>query len=266
MVDLIVFLTFRCNYSCPYCTWKYRENIDFASFPMYDGRKWLEALLKNFPGPGNTFDFSGGEPSMTKNFIPLLKGISEHNKVSMTTNLSFDPSTLAYVSSNNINSISCSLHPTQVDPVEFFKKVAMVKTYTRNVSINFVMWKKQISKIEEYKKLAADIDVRLTMIPPVLPNLTKKDLEDVDKHVPHDVFLCKFNDVTCSAGREHVNIFPDGSVYSCMMKVKYLGNIFNENVKPLEHDIECHVALQCTTCDSMHVTMREIPSTKDVKK
>jgi len=254
-MNVLIFITFNCNNKCPYC-WQ-RGDEELKKYPMHDGKEWYKALSENFED--DWIDFTGGEPSVVKDFFPMIGLLSKKNMISMTTNLTFDVEKLSHVEKGKLNSLTCSLHPTQkMETLEFFEKVERAKEYANGTAINFVMYPPQMGDMDKYEMMAEKIDVRFHKDPCSGYDYTEEEKEIVFGTVGKDRKPLEKMQVLCTAGSDHCVIYPDGSVRTCLRKSTKLGNIFDVTFKKLDMAMMCGVRHECAGCDRDKVKMYDL--------
>jgi MoaA/NifB/PqqE/SkfB family radical SAM enzyme len=250
-MNVLIFITFNCNNRCPYC-WQI-DDEELKKTKMHTGTEWYKALSANFDD--DWMDFTGGEPTIIKDFFPMLGLLSKRNMVSMTTNLTFDPSKLEVVRKGKLNSLTCSFHPTQrMSNADFFGKVRIAKEYANNITINFVMYPPQMNKVDEYEGYADDIGVSFHKDPCSGHDYIEEEREFVDARIGKDRKVLPEGRVTCTAGSDHCVIYPNGAAMSCLRKAVSLGNIFG-GFKKLTEPLTCDVKHECAGCDRDKVKM-----------
>jgi MoaA/NifB/PqqE/SkfB family radical SAM enzyme len=78
---IIVYLTLACNLSCPYCVNEFHNKKAF--FPQLSGKQWVDIINKE----KRDVVFTGGEPTLHKDFIYILNNIDSDISVEILTNL-----------------------------------------------------------------------------------------------------------------------------------------------------------------------------------
>lgn len=255
-MNVLIFITFNCNNKCPYC-WQ-RDDEELKKLPIHDGKDWYEALSGKFHD--DWIDFTGGEPTIVKDFFPLVGLLSRNNMISMTSNMTFDIDQLGAIRKGRLNSLTCSLHPTQkMSNIEFFEKVANAREYANNLAINFVMWPPQMKSVQIHEWNAETIGVPFHKDPCSGYDYTEEEKAIVFNKVGDDRKPLEKMDVLCTAGTDHVVIYPDGTVKSCLRKNVVLGNIFDDTYHRRDKGmILCDVRHECAGCDRDHVEMFDI--------
>lgn len=78
------FLTFACQYSCPYCINRHGE---LKERKVMSGDKWIKALNRIKTRSDLPITFSGGEPTLHKHFFRIVNGVDRETSIDVLTNL-----------------------------------------------------------------------------------------------------------------------------------------------------------------------------------
>jgi len=270
----IWFITWECNFACPYC-WQredprtYRKKFDISSVD------WLKAWERI----SDDFDeivvgISGGEPFIVKDFIYMLSKLPDNIKYDITSNLSFDcDEFLSYEKiRKNCVGIICSFHPS--NPTnrenyiqEFFSKVKKLSVLP-NTRVNFVAappnlkFYNMLKEWCEKNKVLLHVD-RYTPLKKGLEfnEEERKFAESIISPDRRNIDDSK-STVLCSAGSSHIVLFPDGSVWPCLKKAEekqdglasFLSNTFSLNKKW----IRCDYYPLCAGCDYDNIQVKRI--------
>jgi len=246
---------YRCNFSCPYCgiySLKSRGDIKAT------WQEWVEAFNRLKPG---VIDITGGEPFLNKNLIDIVNGLD--TTVAITTNLSQTVLEFAQnVSPNKVISMTLSYHPSQgLSQEAFVGKVLLLANRGFNVTINFVAYPEQIYLIPALKGLFEGIGLRFHVDPYAENNQLRFKYSERE-----NIFLSQFVNqdrafrvhdvekvVTCSGGRDYIQVDPDGFAYRCMTmnlrKESPIGNILDKTFKLNDKDETCGIGDLCGGCD-----------------
>jgi MoaA/NifB/PqqE/SkfB family radical SAM enzyme len=236
-------LTYACNYDCPYC----RLPAITKPRPVAEWVKVWERLHKRY---GRCYIYmSGGEPSIWPGFYDLVKALTPMHTIDLCTNLSWKVEKLVPDVDPKHFRISPTFHPTQVPFEEFLPRAVYAKDYLPmrfppKKSVYFVMYPKQLDRLEEYK---AKLDENgLVLIPLPLVGLDKefanderekKVVEDIspnkdtwDKKLDYQLKNETPQGKLCHAGQRYAHIRADGMVDRCTRhEDRQLGSIFDEN-------------------------------------
>lgn len=162
--------TWKCNYSCPYCTLP-TENKTFA----YD--RWISAFSRFFDHnqiDGGILHTNGGEPLFYKDIEKVFAFFhSRKFVVAVTTNLSSDvwKTVINAAPPSAFGAINCSLHPADKNfRWELFRsRVAALKAMNYPVSVNFVGHPDQLMLAPEYAAYFKSMGVNFSLIPMIGP-------------------------------------------------------------------------------------------------
>ena len=221
-------------------------------------QEWVDAFNRLKPG---VIDITGGEPFLNKNLIDIVNGLE--TTVAITTNLSQPILEFAQkVSPSKVISMTLSYHPSQsLSQEAFVGKVLLLANRGFNVTINFVAYPEQIYLIPAIKNLFEGIGIRFHVDPYAEDNQLRFKYSERENR-----FLSQFvnpdrafrvNDVdkivTCSGGRDYIQVDPDGFAYRCMTmnlrKESPIGNILDKTFKLNTSDEICYTGDLCGGCD-----------------
>ena len=222
-------------------------------------QEWVDSFNRLKPG---IIDITGGEPFLNKNLIDIVNGLEA--RVAITTNLSQPILEFAQkVSPEKVFSMTLSYHPTQASITQeaFVGKVLLLANRGFNVTINFVAYPEQIYLIPAVKGLFEGMGIRFHVDPYAEDNQLRFKYSERENR-----FLSQFvttdrafrvNDVarlvTCSGGRDYIQVDPDGFAYRCMTmnlrKESPIGNILDKTFKLNDTDEICYTGDLCGGCD-----------------
>jgi MoaA/NifB/PqqE/SkfB family radical SAM enzyme len=267
MRSAIWFLTWKCNYKCPYC-WEVqrasRGEIEHEPFIDFD----QAVAAWNAIRPA-ILDISGGEPFLFPRFAEMINALDSEIKVAITTNLSLDITQFTQsVSPARCKSMTLSYHPIQCRNFDAFVGAAlMLKNLGYCITVNFVTWPAQMWLIPILRHRFEALDIRFHVDPyaqtPHYPyRCSAKEAALVAEHCGADRRPAEgVRPVTCSAGIDHVVAFPDGQVYRCINdKLRGLAPLgsLQEGVKLLSEWAPCDNYNVCAGCDKDKVKVRDI--------
>jgi len=286
------FLTMRCNLNCEFCLnkmeqstfKKLRTKIVGGLERELTGEEWVSAL-NEWKTRDVPITFSGGEPTLHRDFIYILNHLKKETQIHLLTNLNWgtkftnkfldnvDPDRFKllmkhllpfpdtetgtdiiweYVDSNKYAPIRVSYHPSQMgDGKELVERASLLKQNGFNLCIYSVLYpsNEQLTAINQmqYRCKDADLDFRVK--------------EFVGQY-KGDVYgnYSKYPDASFQNNRQHkmcktseLLIRPDGSVYRChrdLYAMQYrIGNIANPNDIPLDTFLPCSNYGECHPCD-----------------
>ena len=125
-LDLQWFVTWACNYRCPYC-WEeshhelYRKQLGKLNQILPD--EWARAFNEICPG---TIYFTGGEPTLYKYLPRLMHLLDARIKFKMTSNggASFQPIDYAeFAEKRRFSHLAFSFHPSEISLEDFLRKM-----------------------------------------------------------------------------------------------------------------------------------------------
>ena len=269
MLTAVLFLTFKCNFNCPYC-WERQaqKHGKFIPEPFIDSAKWVVALNRL---DLEVLDITGGEPFMQPDFFSLLEGL-RCPQIAITTNLSFDLTAFAQrISPEKVVSLTVSYHPTSTMSFdEFFGKCLFLKSKGFNITVNFVAYPEQMYLIPMACGRFQSSGMRFHVDPYIQTEFFPYKFSDSERAFlspyvgkDRDNFFQKkaTGHKLCSGGRDHINIQPSGDAYRCIHdKVRGLpkiGNIFDEGFTVNADDTICDDWVNCSGCDRDKITLRD---------
>lgn len=247
--SMIIWITFHCNYKCPYCTTRFRVNSMPQTSPP---DRWIQALNRF---QDLKIDFTGGEPLLYPGFPELVQGLDPSHSLAVTTNLSQgDPAAPWW---QRLNCITLSFHPSQMDrdgELDFITRAGQLRyNYSGSMTVNFVAAKIQMHRIPELKPVFEDMGIHFHVDPDADALYTAQELAFLKPWVgsdrligqqKHDFFS---RPRLCSAGSSYVQIFPEGTMIPCFY-FPAMGSFFDDP-PPLDQDLRECDAQGCGGCD-----------------
>ena len=287
----LLWITFRCNYRCSYCN--IVTNFNFGDLAGRDSEKtadqWLEALDKL---PPTMFYFAGGEPFLYRELPELINELpTKHSVIGIVSNGTAKID--VYRRLKKRIGLNISFHREFVDEDTFISKIAELKD-SFNVSVNIVATRENLPVIARLKDTFEGKEVSLHVDRMVgtgfsytkeenellLPLLSKERRAQADQLDEND-----YGTKLCGAGKNYINIFPDGQTYTCAGGMEYshspivkpildnqpeprfkldqfrMGNIFNPDFRLRERPIAC--SLPCrAACDRDFTSFTRVDSRK----
>ncbi len=160
------FVTWKCNYRCPYC-WERMEE------EKYRGQKtirndlspsmWADAINRISP---RELYITGGEPTIYNDLPKVIELLDKSISIRMTTNFgqTFNLSTYEkMIKKGRFLSITASYHPTEVKKEVFFDKVRHAKSIgiveNCGFSIEMVLYPDDLSNAEELMRFCEEEDI-----------------------------------------------------------------------------------------------------------
>ena len=241
-----------CNFRCHYC---YLPNWNNKIDPtlLYKLDKLCERL-KRIKRPLYIVFASDGEISVTPALWPYFKKLLELNDLRMVTiftNLSQDLGKILDTFPAEKMAIIATYHIHQFKNVEmqkmrFFRRVEKLKREVASIVVSFVLSPDQLEHFEEFKDTTGKIGV-LSYAYPLLSKhsgkvdlklYNREELKRVEKILALDdnpakiindfCFGMKVNGLRCAAGRDYIEVSPDGQTYRCYaISEGSYGNLFD---------------------------------------
>jgi MoaA/NifB/PqqE/SkfB family radical SAM enzyme len=275
--------TFRCNYDCWYCP--VHTKFDFATvFPKAcekTWQQWVEALEKLPPA---VIYIAGGEPFLYAGLPDLLNNLpSKHRLLGIVTNLSMP--TRVFKKIKRSTHLNASFHREFVSEEAFIAKVKELQE-SFHVEVNIVATPENLPVIVSVDELLKSKQVTLHVDPYVDPGFrySAEQLKLLQKHTQSDHnrnanALVEFDDYSrksCSAGRNYINLMPNGDVYTCASGYSYahsplfthivagqstdhyrMKNLFDSDFSLNTTDVSCTLPCQAY-CDRDSVLIKSI--------
>jgi MoaA/NifB/PqqE/SkfB family radical SAM enzyme len=259
------FITEKCNLNCPYC---YEKDV-LKRLPSKDlpYTIWVEAWNKLKP---ETLDITGGEPFVVSDFVQLLEMLDPAIKIAITTNTKADLTEfILKIKPDKVISMTLSAHPSTMNSELFLGKVLMLKNRGFNITVNFVGYPEQMWLIPAYKQRFESMGIRFHIDTFVYNDLTTFKYSDLELSFLKNYIMSDRNNLldskeapaSCSAGQNHIQVYPDGTAFACMrdflIDAKPLGNILTG--LELANDLRyCSNINLCAGCDKDKVTIEPL--------
>lgn len=288
---IVMWVTFQCNYKCSYCP--VVTKFDFGKvFKRNDEKtpdEWIAALEKLPPA---RIYISGGEPFIYKGLPDFINKQSKHKILGAVTNGTV-PAKI-YDRINRKIHLNISYHSEFTNQDEFLKKIeelqALKKFY---INVNIVATPENLPIISILKDRLIDKDVSLHVDPYIDPDMKFEYSTEERKTLMGVLYSDRKNSLDrlnfesyekkqCSAGRNYINIVPNGDVFRCAAGFEYtystlrasvlasgpsapydpsifsMGNIFDEDFSLDTKDLIC--GLPCpAACDRDMASIRFLP-------
>jgi MoaA/NifB/PqqE/SkfB family radical SAM enzyme len=265
--------TWRCNYECSYCP--VVTKFAFTSVVGKSGEKsaaeWLEGLEKL---PSAVVYIAGGEPFVYAELAKLVNQMPEkHSLHGIVTNLSLHSN--AYRKIEKKIHLNASFHREHIEAAPF---VAKIKELSDQFHIHayIVATPENLPLLDHVADELGACGVSLHVDPYIDPGFrySQDQMKLLSRHITADrnakAESSPFDDFStkrCSAGRNYINLCPDGSAYTCYGGMNFvhsslysdvaagkdlsqfkMGNLFNPDFKLNSEDMIC--AMPCTAaCD-----------------
>jgi organic radical activating enzyme len=262
--------TFRCNYACSYCT--VCTKVDFAKvFPARSEKRveqWLEAFEKLPPA---TIYIAGGEPFLYAGLPELVNNLpKKHQLLGIVSNVSLPAS--VYRKIKRPFHLNASFHREFVSAEKFIARVKELQEFL-HVHVNIVATPENLPLISSVDDLMKTHRITLHVDPYVDHEFSYNapERELLRKYTQADrkslVDFTDFSRKQCSAGRNYLNLMPDGQVFTCAAGFTYtysplyaelvknkplgqfgMGNIFDPAFRLNSSDIVCELPCK-DACD-----------------
>lgn len=254
MNHVVVFLTFKCNYHCPYCTFRV-EKTDLTTLPDIDVRCWL-GFAHNFEDE-TLWDLTGGEPTLHPGFRQFIEGIPKHHKVAVTTNLSYSVDRIKELfSHSSFAHVTCSYHPSAgIDLAEFISKMYVLRDLVNRVSVNYVAIPREIEKIAPIADAFRAHNIPFHVDPYRGPKYQFSELNFhlLSRFLTDRPFRRNPPPPFCPAGFQYFVCRADGNVYRCsagmFVDQTFLGNIVEGTFRGLDKSAPCPFGACTNGCD-----------------
>ena len=223
----LIWITFRCNYRCSYCN--IVTNFDFGSLSGRDSEKsadeWLLALDRL---PSTLFYFAGGEPFLYKELPELINRLpSKHSVIGVVSNGTAKIETFKRLKKRI--GINISFHREFIEEEPFIKKISELKDVC-NVSVNIVATKENLAILGKLKEKFKENEITLHVDRLVDDHVTytNDEIQLLDSFLTIErrsqVDQLNYSDYgakLCNAGKNYINIFPNGDTYTCAGGMEY---------------------------------------------
>jgi MoaA/NifB/PqqE/SkfB family radical SAM enzyme len=278
---VVLWITFQCNYKCSYCpvVTKFDYGKIFTRKDEKTPDQWITALEKL---PRARIYISGGEPFIYKGLPDLINNQSKHVVTGVVTNASAPAKVYERVKKKI--QLNLSFHPEFTSQDEFLRKIQELKELTQfSLVVNIVATPDNLPIIAAMNARLVDQNVTLHVDPLVDPDMqfqySDEELRTLmtvltrgRKNSLDRLNYRSYKQKKCSAGRNYINIMPNGDVFRCAGGFEYMlsplrksilengpsapydatlfsmGNIFDENFSLDTNDIIC--GLPCpAACD-----------------
>jgi MoaA/NifB/PqqE/SkfB family radical SAM enzyme len=252
------FLTLNCNLACPYCINLNEEGSNRKSVlrRSMSASDWVKAINRlQIDRDDLPVTLQGGEPSVHKGFLDIIKGVNEDIKLDLLTNMMFDtdkfieqidPKKFTRVA--KYAAIRVSYHPGQNNIEDLIEKAKKMDNAGIYVGIYSVMVPENKSHIQEVKQrcLEEGIDFRV------------KEYLGFDGDEWHGTY--KYPEAIsqkvhryCECKTSELIIAPSGHVFRCHSDLYEnrtpIGHILDPDFDIKEIHRPCYVFGHCNPCD-----------------
>ncbi len=223
----LCWITFRCNYRCSYCN--IVTNYNFGTVSGRDSERsaadWIKAMEAL---PPTLFYFAGGEPFMYPEFPELLNNLpAKHSLIGVVSNGTAKMDVYRRIKKRI--AINISFHREFIEEDAFVKKVEELKELF-NISVNIVATRENLSVLrhldQSFKnkeitlhvdRLMVDAGTYTTEEMAFLDSFLSIERRQQDDQLNYHDYQPKL----CGAGKNYINIMPNGEVYTCAGGMEY---------------------------------------------
>ena len=219
--------TSRCNYRCSYCP--VITKFDYTTvFPRNEEKSvedWLGAFERL---PAAMIYIAGGEPFVYNGLADVINQLPKrHQIVGIVTNLSQD--VRLYRKIRRKIHIRASFHREFIGQAEFVAKIKALRDRFY-IHVNIVATPENLPLIEEIESGMARENVTLHVDPYVDINFRYSPEQRAildrclrsDRNPDAQLDFNEFSEKSCSAGRNYVNVAPNGDVFTCNGGMHYI--------------------------------------------
>jgi MoaA/NifB/PqqE/SkfB family radical SAM enzyme len=247
-----------CNYNCEYCFGhEKKEDKSVGRFSPGEIAKGFNDTEKSW-----WIGISGGEPFLYPKLTEIVKELTKKHFVHIDTNLSCSiDDFIENIEPGRVVYLNCAFHVAEVERRakvdEFIKSVGRLKENGFSTIISYVTYPPVLDKLDKYVKLFKSYE--LVLQPKVFRGTFKKSLirrrypyaytakerELIEKYLIDPISrLALYNFPSyrgklCSAGKNFIRIYPDGSVRRCTGDPTPLGNIFEGTLRLMDRSLPC---------------------------
>jgi len=248
-----VFLTYKCNFNCPYCINNY--NTPTAAKNMLSGAEFIEGLNRIESRDDLPVSIQGGEPSLHPDFYEIINNIKPSLRIDILTNLQFDvlefinkikPERLAR--SAPYSPIRVSFHPLKSNSAELISKTLILQNNGFKVGIYGLDLPEFNSQNTEMRNkcMANNIDFRYKEF------LGYHNGKLYGTYKYPDAIAGKLNiSVKCAPSELLIN--PAGDIFKCHYHLYSnscsVGNILSDQYTGDFNEIDCFDYGLCNPCD-----------------
>lgn len=232
--------TSRCNYRCSYCP--VVTQFDYAKvFPRLRERSvddWLGAFEKL---PDSLLYIAGGEPFLYAGLVEFVNCLpARHQVMGIISNLSQD--VRLYRKLARRVHLRASFHREYTNQGQFLEKIRALQDQFV-IHVNIVATPENLPLIETIAREFKRRRVTLHVDPFIQPGFfySSEQMEILSNVLGPDRRLddlWEFKPKWCSAGRNYINVMPDGSVYTCNGGMQYLqSDLYRDFPNPSAMDL-----------------------------
>ncbi|MFH1202404.1 MAG: radical SAM protein [Candidatus Omnitrophota bacterium] len=257
-------ITYKCNYSCSYCSLGGDSGTKEPLVTIYPGvDRWIEAWFSIYERYGSSeIHFAGGEPFVYPEFMDLIERLSEIHTMEFSTNLFWDPDDFIKRINPGRARVGVSFHPEFTGFDEFFSKALRLKKAGFEVWANYVAYPPSMEGMDRYKHEFEASGILMSILPfrgkhdgKAYPESYTQEERDYLRRLGTSSWTEKTLDFAfdkekknnknrlCRMGQMYAKIHPNGEAYNCCVKnALKLGNIIDCSFSLLENPFLCEEA------------------------
>ena len=161
------FITWKCNFACAYCWQEVSSELYRAGRAnRIPPERWAASIQRLEP---RELYLTGGEPTLYRQLPEFIGLLSPDIELEMTSNLgpSFSVDRfLEHVAPERFRELVLSLHPTQIDPADFFAKLDRLHAAGyRNLAVEMVMYPQNLPAAQDVFDRCRDLGISLCFDP-----------------------------------------------------------------------------------------------------
>jgi MoaA/NifB/PqqE/SkfB family radical SAM enzyme len=290
-VIALCFMTFRCNYRCSYCN--IVTNFDFGKVAGRATERAAEDWLRAIENlPPTLFYFAGGEPFLYAGLPDLINAFPvKHSIIGIVTNGTAKMDVYRRIKKRI--GVNVSFHREFIEEEPFIKKLEELKELF-NISVNVVATRENMPFLRTLKKSFSEKEIAFHIDRFMNENFTytPEEVTFLDSFLSHErrqqsdqLDYTDYEPKLCGAGKNYINIMPNGEVYTCAGGMEYIhshlvkdildhqpntpydlaqfkmGNIFEPGFQLRNKAVVC--SLPCrTACDRDFTSFKRMPRVK----
>jgi MoaA/NifB/PqqE/SkfB family radical SAM enzyme len=256
MIRIVWDIHYKCNYRCPYCWFENDLSSRYLKIRHISTQEWIGRWNYIYDTYGSChIEITGGEPFIYDNFVYLIKELSKHHTIRVTTNLSVDINNILSEINPERVKITSSFHPTFAKLDIFLKKTLALKKSGHGNTVIYVAYPPQFNLIDFYRKIFEDNGIVFSVTPfcGIYKGLnypgvySEHEKEVLAKYIGEDKDRLKYTlnsenpkGKLCRAGQLSVLLFKDGKIARCgPLKSRPFTNLFDKDFKFLEEPKPC---------------------------
>lgn len=251
---IAVFLTFACDLKCSFCINNFESDPGVVKRKHLRGKKWVVGLNRIISRPDLPISFSGGEPTLHKDFVSIVNNIRPDLNIDVLTNLQDEQIFLKYIRPERLRrkapyaSIRVSYHPEQMEREPLIEKVLNMQEAGFSIGIWGVMHPEQQTEIKTMQRICRQkgIDFR-----------TKEFLGEYQGemygHYRYPEAISKRIRKDCFCKTTELIIGPDGNIYRCTGDIyedrESIGHLLDPDFQIEDKFRFCRWYGHCNPCD-----------------